>query len=104
MRIEPIESTVLRIFDAPALDPITVVLIDYGGGRGKLIVEVFGSAWSGYWGAMGGPLLEFLCSCSADYIAGKMTPNDRRVPKREVRYLLYIIEAVLAALKEVVQP
>lgn len=102
MRIEHTEKAkVFTIFDAPKLDPITVVLQDLGAGHGRLIVECWGSAWSAYWGGMGGrTLAEFITDSHPEYIAGKMEPNNRRQTKRDSQYLLRITEAVHAALME----
>jgi len=101
MRIENTEKAkVFNIFDAPKLDPITVVLQDVGPGCGRLVVECFGSAWSGYWGAMGDrTLLEFLVDCHPGYIAGKMHPTDRKLKKSEAAYMGRIVEAVHSALR-----
>lgn len=98
MRIEKIEATTFTIFDAPKLDPVTVVLQDMGG-RGRVVVECFGSAWAGYWGSIGkGTLKDFLIDCHPEYIAGKMEPSDRRLEESEQAYLLRIMQAVHSAL------
>ncbi len=105
MRIENTEAAkVFTIFDAPKLDPITVVLQDIGPGCGRLIVECYGSAWSGYWGAMGdGDLKKFLLDCHPEYIAGRMHSNDRKMKRSEESYLLRIVEAVHSALRSNVE-
>lgn len=55
MRVDNSAKTeAFTIFDAPKLDPVTVVLQDLGPGCGRLMVECWGSAWSAYWGGMGG--------------------------------------------------
>jgi hypothetical protein len=100
MRIENTERVkVFTIFDAPKLDPITVVLQDVGPGCGRLIVECYGSAWSAYWGAMGNDIAGFLRGCNTSYIAGKMHPIDRNIKKSEAVYLDRIVEAVHSALR-----
>lgn len=103
MRIEHSERVkAFTIFDAPKLDPVTVVLQDVGPGCGRLVIECYGSAWSGYWGAMGDrPLLEFLVSCHHEYIAGRMRPTDRKMKKSEEAYLLRILDAVHSALRSI---
>lgn len=53
MQIEGINGRILRFSDVPCLDPITVILQDFEPGRGKIIIECFGEAWSAYWGGMG---------------------------------------------------
>lgn len=101
MRIENAERVkVFTIFDAPKLDPITVMLQDVAPGCGRLVVECYGSAWSGYWGAMGDrDLIGFLLGCDHSYIAGKMHSNDRKMKKVEEVYLNRIVEAVHSALR-----
>lgn len=102
LRIEAVSTEVqaLRIFNAPKLDPIFVVLHDMGAGSGRLVVECFGTAWSAYWGAMGDRRLrEFVTDCGTDYIVGRMTPMDRRMSKREEAYLTRIVAAVQEALR-----
>lgn len=91
---------VFTIFDAPRLDPITVVLNDVGPGAGMLIIECYGVAWSAYWGGMGDSKIdEFLRSCNPGYIVGKMArPRDL---KRDNAYLERIVVAVQYALGSV---
>lgn len=100
MRIDnSVKTEAFTIFDAPKLDPITVVLQDMGTGHGRMMVECFGSAWSAYWGAMGNRTIrEFLTACGSDYVVSRMTPSDRRVRKFEEAYLRRIVEATLEAL------
>lgn len=99
MRIETNTAKVFTIFDAPKLDPIQVVMMDYGGGAGRLIVACYGDSWTGYWGAMGTTLEDFVCSGEADYIAGKMEPQLGKRTKSNATYLLRIVEAVREALR-----
>jgi hypothetical protein len=99
MRIEPITVEAFTIYDAPALDPVLVMLQDFGGGSGRLLIECFGSAWSAYWGAMGdNGVRGFVCKCSADYLANRLWPSKQRRTKNEYAYLTRLVEAVQAAL------
>jgi hypothetical protein len=107
MRVENYPTAkVFTIFDAPRLDPITVIIQDVASGKGRLTVECFGSAWSGFWGATGcETLIEFITQANPGYIAGKMHPTDRKMPKHEVAYLQRIIDIVHTVLKmEMVKP
>lgn len=73
MKIERSEVTKLVITDIPRLDPITVFAEDIGPRQGKIVIECYGRSWSAYWGGMGERCIaEFFCSCSVDYIAGRM--------------------------------
>ncbi len=99
MRIEPQTVTVFRLYDAPRLDPIFVVMQDLGTGVGRLVVECYGDAWSGYWGAMGERnLQDFLLQCSTDYIAGKMMGSQHKRTKQSQAYIHRVIAAVQEAL------
>lgn len=102
MRVQPSEGmTSFTIYDAPKLDPVTVVMEDAGPGNGRLIVTCFGMAWSHYWGAMGERRIhKFLLDTSPDYVTGKLLPHgDRKVSRHEEAYLHRIVVAVLDALK-----
>lgn len=69
MKIEQSQVTKLLLTELDRLDPVTVLLEDYGDNRGKLIIECYGKSWSKYWGSMGGTLADFIQFVSADYIA-----------------------------------
>ena len=73
MKIVESQVTKLLITEIPRFDPITVVLEDLGEGRGKLIVEEYGTSYAAYWGSMGGTLSNFVTQCSPDYIANKFS-------------------------------
>lgn len=98
MKTSEIDVRALRIEDVPGLDPVTVFLQDFGGGRGRLTVECYGEAWTAYWGAMHAELRKFVTSCELDYLATKM--QRPRETKRGREYLLRILAAVQAALRE----
>lgn len=101
MRVENYPAAkVFTIFDAPRLDPITVIIQDVAAGKGRLTVECFGSAWSAFWGSIGKvSLIEFLAQSNPGYIADKMHPMGRRMTKREAAYLQRIIDIVHTVLK-----
>lgn len=80
--------------DAPALDSIFVFMYDIEPGKGRLIVECWGKAWSTFWGAMhanGSPahLQAFLQVADVDYITGKLMPT-----KKDEKYLRRIVSAI----------
>ena len=80
MKIEQSTLTKLLISEAPALDPITVIIEDLGvraeredhkTRQGKVIVECYGESWSAYWGSMGDrTVAQFMADVSVDYLAG----------------------------------
>jgi hypothetical protein len=99
MEIESISAPneSLRI-KAPGLDPITVLFFDIGPGQGRMILECYGEALTGYWPAMGQmPIREFIRMCDADYLAGRMIPAGTN--KRKIAYFRRIIAAVKTALQ-----
>lgn len=105
MRVEDSKVEALTIYEAERLDPILVMMQDFGGGRGRLIVECWGEAWSSYWGAMGDDtgLKKFVVGCHPDYIVNRMWgPNHKRA-KHGPAYLARIIRAVQEALRAQVQ-
>ena len=92
MRSEGISVSAFVIYDAPRrtgrgmLDPITVILRDWGGG-GQIIVECFGAAWSHWFGAIGTQTLcTFIVQCDAGYLADKLISTTVRNPAKQ-RYL-----------------
>jgi len=99
MCIEPAQCEIFTIFDAPKLDPITVVLQDTGPNRGRVIIECYGSAWAAGWGAMGGTIRDFMLSINSGYLATKLRPIDRQMTKREEVYVQRIADAVIEAMK-----
>lgn len=101
MRIGQANVQAFRISGVPSLDPITVVLQDFGKERGQLIIECFGCAWSAYWGAMGErTLAEFVSTCSTEYIANKLWDCNQRRTKDRYAYLNRIVKAVQEALQQ----
>lgn len=85
---------------APALDPITYVLQDFGPGQGKLIIECYGQAWSAFWGAMGKrSLRDFLKDCDVPYITNCLLRGAYlKQNKLHAAYLQRIVLVVQAAI------
>lgn len=68
------------------LDPVTLHLRDLGG-RGHVVVECFGAAWSCYFGAIGGgtlrrfvvlsiQVLQTMNACDPPVLGGYTNPED----------------------------
>lgn len=102
MRIEPLTVEAFTVHDAPAVDPVTVILRDLGDGKGRLIIECYCESWAGYWGAMGERrnLAKFLMDCDADYIANRIYPGGLSRGTRRYEYLLRIVRAMQDALRQ----
>ncbi len=86
------------IYEAPKLDPITVILQDIEQGKGRLIVECYSDAWAGFWGGMGNrTITQFLLENEPDYIIGRMMRDNMTV--HDEAYLMRIVTVVHEALK-----
>lgn len=91
MRIENFTPDCFTVFDAEGLDPINVVIQDFGG-SGRIIIECYGKAWATYFGAVGNSTIRaFLAGCSVAYVANRMDPKGGK-------YLRKITTAVLTAI------
>lgn len=61
------------------MDPIDVILEDFGPGRGQITINVSGEAWSHYWPAMGDLGIEsFVAKVSVSYLGGKLRRPDEK--------------------------
>lgn len=70
MKWEETKISKLLITDVQALDPVTVYIENYGKGRGKMTIEVFGQSWSSFWPAMGNDSIEqFVLSSDNHYLS-----------------------------------
>lgn len=103
MRSVAIESVdAFTIYDAPmprgkgALDPITVILRDFGG-SGQIIVECYGSAWSHWFGAIGTqPLRQFVGTCHPEYLSTKLlSTTSQRFNKTTEKWVERIAFAIV---------
>jgi hypothetical protein len=105
MKIERSPTETLTITGAPALDTITVFLQDFEPGRGMITVCCYGLAWSAFFGAMGNgkSIREFVDAVPTDYLAGKLWRSGDKPKKADEAYLLRIVNAVVAAVKETAQ-
>lgn len=93
-------TPVVLCIKADGLDPITLVLVDYRPGEGKVIVECYSEAWAHYWGGMGDKTVaQFIALLDASYLTGKLLlgKSDKR------GYVRRIAQAVIDAMKEHVQ-
>jgi len=75
------ESTIkkLMISGIQDLDPIAVMVENFGPGAGKITITCFNECWSNYWGAMGEQhtLETFFMKCDEHYIANKLKSGIR---------------------------
>lgn len=95
MIVSPIKVTAFEITGVDKLDPIRVILQELSDSQGRLIIECFGRAWSGYWGSMGTGLIEFLLMADTHYIAMRICQLDpRKMNRRDEEYLMRVVKAV----------
>ena len=67
------------LIKADGLDPISLYVEDKSPSQAKITIEVFGDAWSYYWGAMGDRgWKDFILSADNEYLVRKFIPMDRR--------------------------
>ena len=74
MKIEQSQVTKLMITGVKDLDPVAVIVENFGPGAGKITITCFGEAWSNYWGSMceQHTLESFFCKADKHYLAGKL--------------------------------
>jgi len=82
------------------LDPITVILRDFGG-QGQIVVECYGAAWSHWFGVIGEiTLRQFISGCDEYYLATKLCSSTvRKTTKREEAYVQDVSKAIIQAMK-----
>jgi len=104
VKVQKVSGEVFRIEEVAGLDPIHVVIQDVAPGKGRIILECYGQAWSAFWPAMGNwGVAEFFENAGAEYLLGCLLPPLPVRPRAEKRYegyLLKIIGAVQEALRE----
>jgi hypothetical protein len=96
------------------IDPVTVFLEDFAPSQGRVTLVCWGYAWSARFGAMGNTgdrpstIEDFLMSCDAPYLAGKLQrpPGQLKIAheRGELRWLIDIVGAVKDHLRTVRTP
>ena len=100
MKIESIQCRAFRIKDAPALDPITIIVRETDRGQGQMIIECYGQSWVAFWGSMGSnTVIQFVAGCGVDYLLGCFRPA--KFTKKQAEYLTRVLTAVKAACVEI---
>jgi hypothetical protein len=63
------ETETYILTELDRLDPITVYITNYGQGKGKIVIECYGSAWSSFWGGMSNQTIQkFLLTSDNPYL------------------------------------
>ncbi len=91
---------VIEIPEAAGLDAIQVYWYDIGPEKGHVTITCWGSAWTSYFGAMGGRTIsQFFAACDRDYLETKLgITSHLKQGKAGRAYLGRIIAAIHAAL------
>jgi len=90
--------TVHVVPESNGLDAITVFFQDIEPGKGRIVVECFGEAWSAYFNAMGAEntIREFVMGAGGDYLTNKLSRPFQT--KRTDKYLRRLVDALKASL------
>ena len=98
----PVPVEAVRIDATDGIDPIIVFWVNVEPGKGYVTVICYGSAWTAYFGSMGGlTIQQFFSEVDVDYLVTKMgnTPQLKR-GKRHDSYLARIVKVIQASLEE----
>ncbi len=93
MTVAPISVDAVYLTEVPGLDPIHVFWQNLEPGQGYCTILCYGSAWTVYFGAMGGDAIQkFFHEASVEYLVRKM--GNAKALKRDNAYLERVINAV----------
>lgn len=94
------EISRIYITEAPALDPVTVLMEDFEPGVGRITIICWGSVWTSFWGGMSGRnISSFFCSCDDGYLISNLSGSKKQT-KAERVYLARVVAAVKEALSQ----
>jgi hypothetical protein len=86
------------------VDPIHVFWQNVGEGQGYATIICYGSAWTVYFGAMGGRTIQrFFLDADVDYLVTKLHAPTLKDGKKYDAYLTRIVAAIKESLKEVAE-
>jgi hypothetical protein len=64
----------LTLTEIENLDPVHVMLEDYGPGEGRITITCYGQSWTSYWGQMSDRTISrFFRDCGNDYLGPKLS-------------------------------
>lgn len=89
------------------LDPITVYVEQFRPGAGRMTVQCYARAWTGFWGSHGpeAPLESFVASSDSEYIADGLIWGTRGLilrknEKTDEVYVQRIVRAIQAHFRQ----
>lgn len=101
MKVEQSKVTKLEITDVQKHDPIRVYLEDDNQGHGRLTITEWGEAWTAYWSAMSGSLIDFIIRNNNGYLIGNLSPKPLGTKSITYKRLDSRLNAVREALKQI---
>tara|TARA_R110002012_G_scaffold49804_5_gene128920 strand:- start:30085 stop:30594 length:510 start_codon:yes stop_codon:yes gene_type:complete len=65
-----VESSIksYKVTELDSLDPLTIMVEDFGGGRAEVTIKIYGESWTSYWGSMGGSVKDFFTRTNVPYL------------------------------------
>lgn len=101
MKVEQSQVTKLEITDVRNHDPIRVYLEDDNQGHGRLTITEWGEAWTAYWPAMSGSLIDFIIRNDNGYLISYLSPKPLGARSIAYKRLDSRLNAVREALKQI---
>lgn len=65
-----VESSIksYKVTELDNLDPITIMVEDFGEGSAEVTIKIYGESWTSYWGSMGGSVKDFFTRTNVQYL------------------------------------
>ncbi len=68
MKIEHKLVKSIKVSELDSLDPIEILISEYGEGSADVTIKCYGESWTSYWGSMGGNVKEFFTRTNVGYL------------------------------------
>lgn len=78
MKVTETQIRKLEITEVPNLDPISVMIEEYGVGQAKIVIQCWDRSWNVYFGSMGSNLKEFFTRTNVHYLTDKFSTEIER--------------------------
>lgn len=101
MKVEQSQVTKLEITDVKNHDPIRVYLENDNQGHGRLTITEWGEAWTAYWSAMSGSLIDFIIRNDNEYLISYLSSKPLGARSIAYKRLDSRLNAVREALKQI---
>ncbi len=101
MKVEQSQVTKLVITDVKNHDTIRVYLEDDNQGRGRLTITEWDEAWTSFWSAMSGSLIDFIIRNDNGYLISYLSPKQLGARSIAYKRLDSRLNAVREALKQI---